>query len=55
MILYDEEIEGSPVYMLNEAKRLRKTRFPIYTITMDDLRVTVEECSFTKSKSAREI
>lgn len=47
MILYDEEIEGSPVYMLNEAKKAQEKRdFPIYTITMDDLRVTVEECSF---------
>lgn len=46
LILYDEEREGSPVYMLNEAKGSGKRDFPIYTITMDDLRVTVEECSF---------
>ena len=47
LILYDEEIEGSPVYMLNEAKKAQEKRdFPIYTITMDDLRVTVEESSF---------
>ncbi|MEC1260582.1 DUF1273 domain-containing protein [Bacillus swezeyi] len=47
LILYDEEKEGSPVYMLNEAKKAREKRdFPIYMITMDDLRMTVEDYSF---------
>ncbi|MFN2745643.1 MULTISPECIES: DUF1273 domain-containing protein [Bacillus] len=49
LILYDEEVEGSPVYMLNEAKKAQEKRdYPIYTITMDDLRVTVEEHSFSE-------
>lgn len=47
LILYDEEVDGSPVYMLNEAKNAQEKRdFPIYTITMDDLRSTVEDYTF---------
>ncbi|ATH92123.1 DUF1273 domain-containing protein [Bacillus glycinifermentans] len=47
LILYDEEVAGSPVYMLNEAKKAQEKRgFPIYMITMDDLRSTVEDYTF---------
>jgi uncharacterized phage-like protein YoqJ len=44
MLLYDPETEGSPKYMLDAAeKRREKDGYPIYFITMDDLRATVEE------------
>ncbi|MDA1475424.1 DUF1273 domain-containing protein [Bacillus changyiensis] len=48
LILYDEEIEGSPIYMMNEAKKAQEKRdYPIFTITMDDLRMTVEDVGFS--------
>ncbi|PJZ01313.1 DUF1273 domain-containing protein [Bacillus vallismortis] len=48
MLLYDPEMEGSPKYMLETAeKRREQDGYPIYFITMDDLRVTVEEDSYS--------
>ncbi|MBT2575411.1 DUF1273 domain-containing protein [Bacillus sp. ISL-51] len=47
LLLYDPEMEGSPKYMLQEAeKRSEKDGYPIYSITMDDLRAAVEEEAF---------
>jgi uncharacterized phage-like protein YoqJ len=48
MLLYDPEMDGSPKYMLETAeKRHEQDGYPIYFITMDDLRVTVEEDSYS--------
>lgn len=50
LILYDEEVDGSPVYMLNEAKKLRKSAIfrsirSQWTILDQPLRIT----PFTKN------
>lgn len=47
LLLYDPEMEGSPKYMLQQAEKRRETDgYPIYSITMDDLRAAVEEEDF---------
>lgn len=47
LIVYDEEHEGSPKYMLDAAKRRAETEnYPVVSITSYDLQVIVEEEQF---------